>query len=629
MLSSRSMNERPPLSRRTLVLATLAGVLLLAVLAYAPGLNGDFQFDDSHTVQFNRGIRHLDHFLSGSAVLDALHGRRVLTEFTFALNYWAAGIAPFFFHVTNLAIHLATTLLVFLFTRRIFALSGATGWDFLAVAVAAVFALHPLQTQAVIYVSQRAESLASGLYIGSLLLLLRAERRSLSKAGVASYVASLVLFALGFCTKVIVATLPLAYLLIGLVPGPQQAGLLARTWKRLALAVPFFAYALSTTLSTVTDLKGVDAGFSIPLMPPFRYFFTEWHVLVTYMSLLFWPSGQNMDWDFPLAHGLGDPVVLGSGCFLVVLLAGAGIAYLRCRSRADKRGSVGRVAAFGVAWFFLLLAPTSSVVPLADVLMEHRVYLASLGVFLAAAVLVQSLAERLVRPSQPRLYTAALVCLCAGLTSATYCRVGLWRSKLALWSDCVAKSPLKARVHLGLGNALGKDGNIERAIAEFRYALDLARKDPLWLRQEIRGKLGTAFLMQGRPDDAIAYVKEGLAEQAVNANLLGLLAMVYLQQRNLSAAEAAAEDSVRASPEPSSSLQILSTVRRAKGDQEGEVAALERAVQLDPWEPQCRLLLARVYREQGRMERACELLRAPTMERVPQAIQALADCSEP
>jgi protein O-mannosyl-transferase len=621
------MSRSSQASQRGLTAAVLAGLLLLTVAVYARGLNGDFQFDDLHSVELNRGIRHIGKFLTTSSILDAVHGKRVLTDFTFAINYWAAGPAPFSFHATNLAIHLAATLLVFFFTRQILRLGGAAGRDFLAVAVAAVFALHPLQTQAVIYISQRAESLASALYLGSLLLLLRAERRGFCAAGAGLYAASFAVFALGLSAKVILATLPVAYLLIGLLPGPQV--LLARPARRLALAAPFFAYALSTTVFTVASLKGEDAGFLIPFMPPGRYLLTQWHVLATYLRLLFWPTGQNLDWDFPLARGLADPSVLGSGVLLVGLIAGAAILFLRSRSRADSGGAAGRLAAFGVTWFFILLAPTSSLVPLADVLMEHRLYLACWGIFLATAVLVRHLVESLARPASPFLVAAALACLCAGLASTTYVRVGLWRSKLALWNDCVAKSPRKARVHLGLGNAFRKADQVQQAITAYRTALDLASGDPRWIRQEIRGKLGSALLAMGRADEAIADLQAGLAEEPRNPTLLGALAMAHLQRHELPAAEAAAQGSVAAAPEPATSLQILGLVRLAEGDPAAAAAALERAMRTDPDEPLGRLLLARAYREQGRQREACDVLRSPATEQSPQIKEALADCPEP
>ncbi len=612
-------------------MAVLAGLLLLTVAVYARGLNGDFQFDDLHSVELNRSIRHIGKFLTTSSILDAIHGKRVLTDFTFALNYCAAGPAPFSFHATNLAIHLAATLLVFFFTRQILRLGGAAGLDFLALAIAAVFALHPLQTQAVIYISQRAESLASALYLGSLLLLLRAERRGCCAAGAGLYAASFAVFALGLSAKVILATLPVAYLLIGLLPGPQVllARPASRVGSRLALAAPFFAYALSTTVFTVASLKGEDAGFLIPFMPPGRYLLTQWHVLATYLRLLFWPTGQNLDWDFPLARGLADPAVLGSGVLLVGLIASATILFLRSRSRADSGGAAGRLAAFGVAWFFILLAPTSSVVPLADVLMEHRLYLASWGIFLAAAVLVGHLVESLARPARPVLVATALACLCMGLASATYVRVGLWRSKLTLWNDCVAKSPRKARVHLGLGNAFRKADQVQQAITAYRTALDLAGGDPRWIRHEIRGKLGSALLAVGRADEAIADLQAGLAEEPKNPTLLGALAMAHLQRHELPAAEAAAQGSVAAAPEPAASLRILGLVRLAKGDPAAAAAALEQAMRMDPDEPQGTLLLARAYREQGRPREACDVLRCPATEQSPQVKEALADCPPP
>ena len=603
----------------------MAGLLLVTIAVYSRGMNGSFQFDDLHTVQFSHSIRHLANFFTASSILDAIHGKRVLTDFTFAVNYWAAGPAPLSFHLTNLAIHLATTLLVFFFTRRILALGGAGSRDLLAVAVTAVFALHPLQTQAVIYISQRAESLASAFYLGSLLLLLRAERRGRCAAGAGFYVASFALFALGLSAKVIVATLPVAYVLIGLLPGPHV--LLARPSRRLVLASPFLAYALSTTVLTVAGLKGEDAGFLIPFMPPGRYFLTQWHVLVTYLRLLFWPSGQNVDWDFPVARGLGDPAVLGSGVVLVVLLASAGILFFRCRLRADSMGAKGRMAAFGVIWFFLLLAPTSSVVPLADVLMEHRIYLASWGVFLAAAIAADSLIERLRLLGRPVFLVAAVAC--AALATATYLRVGLWQSKLALWSDCVAKSPYKARAHLGLANGYREAGDAQRAVEEFHTALNLATRDPRWIRLEIRGKLASSLLVLGRTEEALAEVQAGLAEQPTDATLLGLLAMAHLRRHELPAAEAAAEASVRAARAPAVFLQILGMVRSAKGDREGAAAALEQAVRLDPDEPQGRLLLSRAYREQGDLKQSCNLLRGLPTELSPQVKDERAECPEP
>jgi Flp pilus assembly protein TadD len=609
------------------LIAALAGLLLLTVVVYGPGLHGEFQFDDLRTVQFNQGIRRLDNVSLAQALAEMVRGKRILTNLTFAIDYRIAGNDSLLYHATNMGIHLAVILLVFFFTQKVLALTGPRDRDLLALAVTAVFALHPLQTQAVAYISQRAESLASGFYLGSLLLLLAAERRGRCTVGAGFYAASFALFMFGLGAKVIVVTLPVAYLLMGLLPGPH--GLLARPLKRLALAAPFLAYALLTTVLTVGDLKGEDAGFFIPFLPPGRYFLTQWHVLVTYLRLLFWPAGQNVDWDFPLARGLADPAVIGSGLLLGGLLAGAGILFFRCRSRADRAGVAGRAAAFGVVWFFLLLAPTSGVVPLADVLMEHRLYLASWGVFFATAVLADALLGRLHARNLSRFGTIALLGLCAALAACTYLRVGLWKSKLLLWSDAVAKSPHKARAHLGLGNAYHLAGRIQPAIDEYRNALNLAANDPTWIRTRIHEKLALALLAQERAEDAIAAAQDGLAEDPNHTALLETLAMAHLQRRDLPEAAAAAEQSVRTASQPASSLVVLGAVRLQMGDRAGATQAFERAVKLEPEELQGQLWLARAYRAQGREQDACDVLRAfraPDLQQHDVLEQALAGC---
>jgi tetratricopeptide (TPR) repeat protein len=618
------MNDPVQRRRRLHTAAALVGLLLLTIAVYARGMTGEFEFDDVQTVQHNRNIRHIGSLFTTSFFSKVSHARRASTEFVFALNYWATGLAPLSFHLTNLAIHLAVALLVFFFTRRILTLGGATGEDFLAVVVAGAFALHPLQTQAVVYISQCSELLASACYLGSLLLLLRAERHGLRAAGVASYLASLALFVLGFGAKAIVATFPVAYLLTRILAAPRRPWSWARSLGRLGLALPYFAFALWMTVSSVGFVHGEDSGFNIPNLPPIRYFLTQWHVVATYVRLLFWPSGQNLDWDFPLARGPGEPTVLISGLFLALLIVVAAVLFQRCRLRADSTGAAGRVAAFGIAWFFVLLAPTSSVLPLADVLMEHRPYLASWGLFLATAILVR----HLLKHRRPALIAATAMCLCAGLASTTCSRIGVWRSKLALWSDCVAKSPRKARAHLGLGNAYRQAGKIASALEEYHTALGLAQTGPRWIRQGIREKLAAALLSLGRTEETVAELQSGLAEQPSNGELQGLLAMAHLQRHDLQAAAMAAEASVLGAWDLAASLRVLGMVRLAQGERDKAAAALEQAVHADPDEVQGKLLLARAYREVGRLREACDLLRGPVENLHQQVLEARATCPE-
>lgn len=613
-------------------LLVLAGLLGLTALVYAHGLDGEFQFDDLHTVELNQSIRHFDDALRNVTLTRVLLGKRVLTDVTFAVNASLFGPAPLSFHATNLAIHLGAVLLAYFLARRVLALCGRGGREGVALTVAALFALHPVQTQAVAYVSQRGESLASLLALASLLLLLRSEAGGTRRAAAGQYALAFVCFALALAAKTVVYAVPVVYLLQGTLPGPEQRAALAPWRRRLARAAPFFGYSVLTGALALWALPGEHAGFAIASLPPWRYFLTQWHVVATYLRLLFWPAGLNVDWDFPLAGGLGDPAVLASGVLLALLLAVAVVVWRRCRTRTDPAGSAGRAAAFGVVWFFLWLAPTSTFVPLADVLMEHRLYLAGWGIFLSAVVVVDSLSERLSWSGRRPLAIAALALVCLLCATATYRRVELWRTKLALWSDAVAKSPRKARAHLGLGNAYRRAGQLQSAIAEYRQALALASGEAPWLRTQIRGRLSSALLAKGDSAEAVPVLRAGLAEEPDETGLLGLLAMASLETRDLSAANAAAERLAATAGRYSASFRVLAMVKTAMGERAQALAALERAVRLEPEESQGRVLLARAYRGEGRFAEACAVVQ-PVLEAVlaksPQLVKELGGCRRP
>lgn len=594
-------------------IAALAGLLLVTVLAYAPALHGPFVFDDQRTVELNRGIHHLAASLRAPSLQTLVRGGRALTNLSFALDYRIAGNTPFVFHATNLAIHLAATLLVFTFTRRVLSLSGWLASNLLVLAVTSVFALHPLQSQSVAYVSQRSETLSSALYLGSLLLLQGWGGGRSRRARACAYLAAFLLFLLGLAAKVIVATLPAAYLLMGLLPGPAPPARPSRLRQRLAAAAPFLIlvlYATTTAIFTGHGLpKEANAGFAIASLPPWRYLLTQGHVLVTYLRLVLCPRGQNLDWDFPIASGVGNPVALASTLFvLLVLTASVGL-YLRSRSRSDAKGAAGRTAAFGVLWFFLLLSPTSSVVPLADVIMEHRVYLASWGLFLALAALATAYGGTLLRHGLGRRRVAAttLVVLCAALAGATYLRARLWGSELLLWSDIVAKSPGKARARLGLANAYHHAGQGERAVDECRIGLALSGA-PTWIRANLHGEMAAALLSLARTPEAITTLQAGLGEVPDDGGLLGALAVAYSRQGDLPRARATAERYLRVSSGSPAALRVLGFICMQMGDYPSGTKSFEQAFRLEPAELQGALLLAAAYRTQGRPQEACRVL---------------------
>lgn len=597
--------------------------LLLATAAYARVLDGEFQLDDLRVVVAGPAIagpaealRRLPRAL--------LHGGRPVADLTFALDRAAGGVAPRAYHLTNLGIHLGVVVLVYAFTRKGLRLAGAAAGPWTALAVAGLFAVHPLQSQAVSYVVQRSEALASGLYLLALLLLLEADRPSRAPRSAAALAGGLAAFALALGTKVVAVTLPAAWLLLAwMVPGEEGRRGLAGWPRRLLLAAPVVAVDVVAAFGAIRGLRGQpSAGFDVPGLSPASYFLSQWKVVATYLRLLAWPAGQNLEWDVPVARSPGDPGVGAAGAALLVLLGSAAALFAWSRRRPGAGGAAGRVASFGVAWFFLLLAPTSSVVPLDDLLMEHRVYLASWGLFVAACAGGERLLARL---GWRRTAAAALVvALWGALALALHRRNAAWETRLAMAMDSVAKSPGKPRVHVNLGHALAERGELEAAIREYRLALSLVgdapRNEALILRN-----LSAALAAQGRWDEAETALWRGVERDPVNADVLTNLAIALAHKGDLEGAEAWAGRALALRPDDGQALHLLGTVRLRRGDAPGALDPLERAVRADPEDGLRRFNLAVAQERLGHLAEACASWRDVARLRAESRVRAEAE----
>ncbi len=602
MTVTGTLSKTPAARARSRIGFLLAVPLALAAAAYARVLDGEFQLDDRHTIADNVAVKDLAAFVADRFVPACLHGRPV-TDLTFALNYAVGRITPWNFHLTNLAIHLATVALVWAFTWRVARLSGTGRPEWLAVAAAGLFAVHPIQSEAVSYVSQRAESLASALYLAALLLILTAERCGRTWRGAAAYAGALAAFGLGLGSKLIVVTMPAAYLLLAYaVEGTPAARAELTTWRRRALLLlPFAALGSAAAVETLRGLEGsLDAGFGVRGSTPWSYFLTELRALAVYLRLLAWPAGQNVDWDFPVSHALSDPGVVGALALEASLLVAA-VALVR-HGRGSPGGGAARVAGFGIAWFFLVLSVTSSFVPLADVLVEHRVYLASWGVFAAAAAGVDRLVVRS-RHGAIVAVAGVAVAWCA-LAAALHRRNAVWESVEALWADALLHSPDKPRVRLSLGYAFRTEGRYPEAIAQYAAGLDRARGD-LPMEAQLLRNLCAALNFAGSFSDAARTCRLGLEKDPEDGALLLNLSVALLRSGDLEGAEDAGRRAVEAAPEDAYAWNALGGVRLAHRDYAGALAALQRGEAANPDMAEVRTNLGGAFDGLGRRAEAC------------------------
>jgi tetratricopeptide (TPR) repeat protein len=580
--------------------------LLAATAAYARVLDGQLQFDDTEGIERNPALRDLAGFLQEQFLSGYARAGRPVVDLTMALNYRYGGLEPWNYHVTNLAIHLLAVLLVWIFTRRVAHLAGSAHGEWIASAVSAAFALHPLQSQAVAYVSQRAEVLASVFHLLTVLLLLDAEQRRPVPLRVATFLGAALAFALGLGAKAIVVTAPAAYLLVRAVAcwTPQVGGTTASWRTRLWPAAPLLAAGLASSVATLGALSGhTDAGFDVPGVTPWQYLLTQSRVIVVYLRLLAWPAGQNVDWDVPVSSSLLEPAVAASATMLLAMLAGALVLLWRARHRRDAAGGALRMAAVGVLWFFLVLSVSSSVVPLADVLFEHRVYLASWGVFTAAASL-GFLAWQRFAPERPLLLLAPLMLVLAAWALAVHARNAAWETREALWRDAVEKSPEKARPYLSLGWAYRRSGRYADAVAQYQAGLARTRGDRE-MELKLLGNLAAALSFQARHAEAVQVLARGLSLAPERMDLLLNMGIAQAELGHDAEAEAYLSRAARLAPDDAWVLNALGAQRLVRQDAPGALALFERARALQPGFAEAHFNAGQALERVGRRQDAC------------------------
>ncbi len=433
------------------------GALVAVGLAvYANALLSSFQFDDYNVIVNNPAVHSL------SAWWQSMPGIRPLLKLSYTAN-WISGAGAAGFHALNIGVHLVNVLLVLAIAHRLLPGLGAAGDSVVPIALAgaAIFALHPAQTEAVTYVSGRSVSLMAAFELAALLTWLeaRASARKLCWRG-----ASVLLFVLALAVKENAWSLPFALLLCeALQPGWTWRGALARTsahWAVLLAAacvvvlVPGYWKLIGASLeirtlgeNILTQIGGVFYLLTRPLL--------ALHL--------------NIDPDLPV-RSAWDAALAAKALLPAAMLV---LALWQWR----RRPWIG----FGILWFFVMLAPTNSVLPRTDVANDRALYLALMGPALMLAVA----AHRLLA-ARPALIALSLLCMLLG--AATVMRNTDYATEVAMWEDTAAKSPGKARVHNNLGfvyQQAGRRDEAERAYLR-ALALDPAHTKARWNLESIK-----------------------------------------------------------------------------------------------------------------------------------------------
>lgn len=481
-------------------------IFVAVVIAYAPAWRAPFVYDDWPAIPDNPTIRQLwplTHVILPQSEGGLTVSGRPVLNLSLAANYAISGTAPWSYHATNVLIHAMAAVVLFGLVRRTLQRTCAEGAslalssEMLAGFVALIWAVHPLQTQAVTYTIQRAESLMGLFYLVSLYGLARGTENAIPRLrwlGV-----SVTACALGMATKEVMATAPLVVLLYDrtFITGSFSAAWKQRRWYYVSLgsAWALLAMLVLSTGGNRGGTVGMDTG-----VPWWAYSLTQFQAVTRYLALSIWP--------FPLVFEYGTfwvsraNQILPYACLVVPLLAATTYA-LR---RASAVGFCG-------AWFFLILSPTSLTPGTLQMIVEHRMYLS-----LAALIVVGTIAATHLFGVRIRLL---LACLALASIVLTAHRNLAYRTHYSLWADTVSKRPDNARAHNGLAEAYAE---LNRRPDELRHRAEAVRLNPL--ESHYHYNYGIALAEAGRQREAKIQYETALRLEPQEPRIHNNLALV-------------------------------------------------------------------------------------------------------
>ncbi len=624
--------------RRAGRIGAAIALVVATIAAYAPAMRAPFELDDLTSIPGNPSIRRLWPLavpLSPPANT-TVAGRPVVNvslALNYAVNQWLRvdqRLDPFGpnktvgFHLTNVLLHLVCGMLLFGVIRRTLRRESWSGnADGTAALVTAIWLLHPLQSEAVAYAVQRTELLVSACYLGTLYSSIRAWDATGDRARAAWKALAVVVCLLGMGSKEVMLTAPFIVVL-------YDRAFRVGSWRELVASrarVVFYLLLAATSGWTIylmtqnarAGTVGFHAGVSW-----YRYLYSQAWAVSWYLRLAFLPDRLTFDYgQRPIAGARGVPgvIVLSALAFATVA------AWIR----------LGRWRGWALlgAWFFLLLAPSSSVVPIAtEIAAERRIYLAFAAVVVAVVIVASALWRRAPRRTGDRSWMAGWSAILVVLAATTFARSRAYANPEALWRDTVRKAPANPRAYNNLASALFFANPPRLAEAKELYwqaiALDSTYLPPWsglasvavnegrpdeakWLLEQALAKdpeyadavdqLGRLYLRQGQPARAAPYL-ERFATAYPSERSLMALATAYLQTGRLDAAAVALRDVLAINPSRADALRNLGGLLTEQGRGAEAIPLLERAAAIDAQSGVTIALLSVAYAEAGRADDA-------------------------
>jgi protein O-mannosyl-transferase len=537
--------------------------LLLSIFAalevYGPALHGEFLFDDSYLPFLVPDVADLP--------LRSWLGVRPVLMFSYWLNYQSSGLNPYPYHVVNVLLHAVNALLIWIIVRRYLTWVSEKGEynNLLAAFAGLLFLLHPVQAESVAYVTGRSETLSIFFFLSALAVYVHRKSDSIGWVRAAAVIT---LFGIACTVKEhAIALLALLALTDYYFTTRFRLEGMRRNWR---LYAPILITGVVAAGFVMNHLRTAEsAGFRLKEFTWYQYLFTQFRSIWLYLRLYVLPFAQNGDYQMSVSR-----TILEHGAIfgLVGLVA---LAVLAWRFRREYA-----LASFGFFGFLLLLAPTSSIVPIRDVAAERRLYLP----FVCLLLITVDFLRRW-KYSKTALI-GLMAAVSAGAAILTYQRSHVWSTALAFWQDNTAKSPHNSRAWFQLAYAQWQAGQCNEAVTNYeRVSKMMAPRDDLMI------DWAYALECAGRPDDAVAKLRQA-AQATPTAHIFATIGMI--QGKRGKAQESL--DALAAAEKLNAKFDMLYVYRGnvllTTGDRTGAINEYKRALAVNPRNQPAREALA-------------------------------------
>lgn len=575
------------ISRRPVIYAIL--IIAAVLIANVNVLFAELVWDDIVVIKDDKLIRHLSTVPAVFTHPFLASYYRPMVSVSFAVERAIWGLEPFGFHLTNLILHIANSLLALVFLRRI--VRNAE----IAFFAALLFAIHPVH-KGIAYISDRTGVLAAFFFLASLIFYM-GYRESKGRGGASlKYLLALVLCSAAFFSKEEAIMLPAAVIMIDafIYQDKMKSGGLAGA----ALYLPFIALA-GFYLFARAAVLGSEAGmFETFLIEPVRRLLTIPVIMLDYFLLLIFPIGLDFNPRTPLVSG---PEMETIGAWICMVAFLAVIPWFFKRSRP---------VAFGLLWFPLIFAPMSNVIPIFPELADselftpiHFLYLPSIGIFLSASCGLNALLGIFRGRPAYTLYRRATLAAFSGVILIfmllSIGRNSTWKNEVRLFGHMARMHPENPAIHANLGNALLDSGNVKEALQEFNRAVELGPDVA-----ECHNGLGLAYLKMGLPAKAAEAFREAIRLKPKYPGPYGNLAVALVQRGKFPEAIESAKNAVALVPGDSQKLANLGMVYMHAGKLADAERELLKAIEADPEDAEAQNALGAVYSLQGQYDKA-------------------------